>query len=207
MRTGLNEAALRRLYTDLGKTDKEIAYFFGCDRTAVVHMRKKYGITSRKSVGEIGEEMVLKELRSRGHIVKDMNEVDKLSPFDILLDGSVRIEVKSSSLREGYYFYFSLSEQEKNNNVVSENRIQLKSKRTRKRYEKTCDLMILVGIFEGDCHFFLLNPEVVKSNSCGIKVPLDPFSKSKWNKHREKWEVLENIKKSDAPTSDSEKNI
>ena len=198
MRTGLNEAALRRLYTDLGKTDKEIAYFFGCDRTAVVHMRKRYGITTRKSVGEIGEEMVMKELRSRGYIVEDMNEKDKLSPFDILLDSSVRIEVKTSTLLQNdKYFYFALSEKESNDNVVSETRLKLPSKRTRKRFEVTCDILVLVGLENRDCHFFMVDPRKLSSQLCGIKIPLDPYSDSKWNKYREQWGVFEEIKKLD----------
>ena len=72
--TGITPAGLRRLYCDLHKTDSEIAEFFKVDRTTIGHMRKVYNITTRKSIGEIGEEMVIKELKSRGYKVRNMNE-------------------------------------------------------------------------------------------------------------------------------------
>lgn len=195
MRTGLNEPILRRLYEDLGRTDSEIAEFFGADRTTIVNHRKRYGIKARKSTGEIGEEMVMKELRSRGFSVKNMNKVDKLHPFDLLLNDAVRIEVKSSKLKNDR-FSFVFSEKPTNDNIESDTRIRLKSGRTRKLFRKTCDLMILVGIDDvKDCHFFILNPKDIPDQVGTIIVPYNPFSKSKYAKYRENWDLIENIKK------------
>lgn len=209
MSSGLTEPALRRLYEDLRKTDLEIAEFFGIDRTSVVHLRKKYGVNSRKTIGEIGEEMVEKELRSRGFLVENMNKVDKLHPFDLLMDKDIRIEVKSSKLYDDDYFVFGLTEKPGNNNVESEHRIKFGSGRTKKVFSKTCDLMIFVGIeSNGDCHFFILKPTELNEKLHAVKVSLNPFSSSKYNKYREDWNLLEDIKKARLlAQSDHEQNL
>ncbi|MBS4173498.1 hypothetical protein [Bacillus sp. FJAT-49736] len=191
MRTGLTEASLRRLYVDLRKTDSEIANFFGTDRTAIVHLRKRYGIHTRKTTGEIGEEMVEKELRSRGYSVKNMNEEDKLHPFDLLLEGNLRIEVKSAVLGKHGYFPFALSEKSANDNIESDIRIRLKNGRTRKLFRKTCDVIVFVGLEpNGDCHFFIYDSNDIKDHSQMLNMPLDPFSKSHHNNHREDWDLI-----------------
>lgn len=200
---GLNEFILSRLYVDLGKTDAEIAEFFNIDRTTVVKTRNSLGIKSRKSTGEIGEELVLKELRSRGYKVEDMNEKDKLHPYDILLDNEIKIEVKSSKMTDNKRFNFCLCEKPSNQNIESESRIRLQSGRTKKLFRKTCDIMIFVGIEpEGDCHFFLIKPEEIPDKTSNINIALNPYSNGKYSKFRENWDLLENIKKSEAPTSD-----
>ncbi|WP_258831478.1 hypothetical protein [Peribacillus frigoritolerans] len=192
MRTGITAAGLRRLYTDLHKTDIEIAEFFGVDRTTIVHMRKSHNITSRKTIGEIGEEMVVKELKSRGYLVRNMNDEDKLHPFDLLVNENLRIEVKSSTLSKDNGFTFSLSEKPSNKNVESENRIRLASGRTKKLFRKTCDLMIFVGIEDnGDCHFYLIDPYDLDDGLSVLRAPLNPSSKSKYNKGRENWSLLQ----------------
>lgn len=204
MGTGLTESALRRLYTDLGKTDIEIAEFFGVDRTSIVKLRTKNGITTRKTIGEIGEEMVWKELKSRGYLAENMNDVDKLHPFDILVDGWMRVEVKSASSHKGR-FHFTFTEKESNQNIESEYRFRLKCGRTKKDYNVTCDVMVLVGIEgNGDCHFFINLPSKIPREQHGISAPVNPFSPSKYEKWRENWGVFEQIKKPDVGASDSE---
>ncbi|KOP81983.1 hypothetical protein AMS60_05490 [Bacillus sp. FJAT-21945] len=194
--TGLTGPTLRRLYSDLGKTDAEIAEFFGVDRTSIVHLRKRYGVNSRKTVGEIGEEMAMKELRSRGYDTENMNEKDKLHPFDLLVESYFRVEVKSSSLGDDGYFNFVLTEKEANQNIESNHRIRLASGRTKKLFRKTCDLIVMVGIEPiGDCHFFLIPPGNLPDKLGMVRVPLSPFARSKYNIYREKWNELEKIKK------------
>lgn len=208
MRTGITEPVLRRLYTDLGKSDSEIACFFGCDRTAIVRLRSRYNIRTRKSIGEIGEEMILKELRSRGYDVKDMNDKDKLYPYDLLVDSVVRVEVKSATLSNDSLFRFTLTEKPENQNMESLKRIRLGNGRTRKVFSKTCDLIVFVGVENDDCHFFLVKPKEINEKSHGIAAPLNPFSKSKYNKFRERWEVIEEIKKDRLrQQSDPEQNL
>ena len=194
MRLGITEPLLRRLYTDLGKTDSEISKFFDCDRTTIVKLREIHGIHSRKSIGEIGEDMLVKELKSRGYVVKNMNDKDKLYPYDLLVDSEIRIEVKSASIFEDGRFHFTLTEKPENKNIESETRIRLENGRTKKVFTKSCDLMVFVGVENEDCHFFLIKPTELSEKIQAVATPLDPFSKSKYNKFRERWEVIEQIK-------------
>ncbi|MBS4200304.1 hypothetical protein KHA93_11745 [Bacillus sp. FJAT-49732] len=190
----IDAKTLRHLYTDLRKTDRVIAEMYNLDRTTVVKKRNEFGIHARKTLGEIGEELVEKELRSRGYDVVNMNDHDKLSPFDLLVNEKLRIEVKTSSLHEGNRFYFALSEKSGNKNIVSDTRVRLRTGRTRKLLEKTCDLVILVGLEDdGDAHFFIMSPNYIKDKKYGVYVPFNPFSKNKYNSFREKWDEIETV--------------
>ncbi len=191
MRTlGIYKRLLNRLYADLGKTDSEIADFFGCDRTTIVHLRKKYNINARKSTGKIGEEMVLKELKSRGFSVKDMNKKDQLHVFDLLLDDEVRIEVKSAKVSDNGYFYITFTEKSGNQNVVSDTRIQLGNGRTRKLYSETCDFIICAGLAKEIVHFWVVPSEAIPNNRQSIALPENPFVNSKYKVFRENWELI-----------------
>jgi Holliday junction resolvase-like predicted endonuclease len=209
LRKLLDPRKVRHLYENLGKTDAEIAEMFKCHRTVVVKIRKQYNIHTRKSIGVIGEEMVEKELRSRGYHVINMNNKDKTYPYDLLVDDVCRVEVKSASLHKNGYFHFVLAEKPESDKIESDVRIRLKNNRTRKLYRKTCDVIVLAGIEDnGDCHFFILHPEDISDYIQTITVPLSPFSNSKYNLYRERWELFEqvlsqkSIKRADAATSD-----
>lgn len=190
--TGLNGVMLRRLYAEMGRTDTEIADFFGVDRTSIVHMRKRHHVTSRKTVGEIGEELVIKELLDRGYFVEDMNEVDKLHIYDLLVNKIMRIEVKTATLGKSNRFVFSLSEKKGNDNVESDTRIRLGNGRTRKLYRKTCDLMVFVGLLNnGENYFFLVDPKSIPDSLGVMNVPANPKSKSKHKLEMGNWGLLE----------------
>lgn len=194
MRKLVDPRKVRHLYENLGKTDAEIAEILNCHRTAIVHARKQYNIQTRKSIGTIGEEMAEKELRSRGYHVINMNEKDKTYPYDLLVNGTCRVEVKSSAVHKDGSFYFSLTDKPECQKKESDTCIRLKNNRTRKMYRKTCDVMVLVGIEEnGDCHFFILYPSEIPDDLQGIRTPLNPFADSKYNLCRERWDLFEMV--------------
>ena len=141
----LTKDVLLHLFTEMEMTDKAIAKRYGADRTAIVHLRKDYGIPNRMTVGRKGELFALNKLRQYGFDVQDMNEHSSLAPFDILLNGDIRIDVKTSSrnAKKGNY-NFSFSEKATNGNKVGANRVKLKSGRTRKLYRNSCDVMLFV---------------------------------------------------------------
>ena len=129
---------------DLEKSDNEIASFLGLDRTTIVRARERFGIKTRLSVGRKGEMVALRKLEKLGFHALDMNKIDKLSDFDILVNDNLKIEVKSASEHRGR-FGFTLSEKPETGCVVSDNRIRLPNGRTRKLFSKTCDFLLLVG--------------------------------------------------------------
>lgn len=153
----LTKPLLKRLYVDLEKSDNEIASFLGLNRTTVVRARERFGIKARLSVGRKGEIAALRELDKLGFRALDMNEIDKLSEFDILVNDNLKIEVKSASEHRGRFCYV-LSEKPEIGHVVSDKRIRLPSGRTRKLYSKTCDFLLLVGLSKDKAPSFWIIP-------------------------------------------------
>src|SRR5699024_9453039 len=180
---------LENLYIDLGKSDREIASFLNLDRTAIVHARRKFGIKARKSVGRKGELVAIEALSNLGIKVKDLNEVDRLSEYDLLLNDEIRIEVKSSNINYKGNYHFTLSDSEKNGCVESDTRIRLNNGKTKKIYEKTCDFIVLVGLDKGENHKFWIVP------SDELPLDLQAMSisltgNSKYAKYFNKWELI-----------------
>lgn len=140
----LTKALLEKLYIDLEKSDNEIASILGLDRRTITRARERFGIKTRLSVGRKGEMAALRKLENLGFNALDMNKIDKLSEFDILVDDNLKIEVKSASEHKGKFKYV-LSEKSEAGHVVSDKRIRLSNGRTRKLYSKTCDFLLLVG--------------------------------------------------------------
>lgn len=190
---------LQHLYVSRGLSDREIANFIGVDRSHVSYLRRSFGISTRTSLGEIGEKYAKSKLEKLGFYVENMNEFDKNSPFDLRLDNRIRIEIKSTSCINGS-FKFQLSEKIENENIVSENRIRLPNGRTKKIFRKTCDYLIFVCIHEKKA-FSLIIPSRDLSDT--LQTLSFPISKdSKYKKYLNNWSQ---IKKSDAPTSDQQK--
>lgn len=153
----LTKALLEKLYIDLEKSDNEIASFLGLDRTTIVRARERFGIKTRLSVGRKGEMIALRELDKLGFRVLDMNKIDRLSEFDILVNDFLRIEVKSASEHKGR-FYYVLAEKPEAGHVISDKRIRLSNGRTRKLYSKTCDFILLVGLSKDKSPSFWVIP-------------------------------------------------
>lgn len=189
MKAILTKSLLKRLYTDLEKTDKEIANFLALDRTTIVHARKRFGIKARLSVGRKGELTALKELDRRGFHVVDMNRNDKLSEFDVLVNDKCRVEVKSASEYKGR-FYFVLTESSEVGNLVSNKRIRLENGRTRKLFSKTCDFLLFVGFPEKKAPMFWVIPSIdIPDERQGVSTLVEA-GEGKYNQYAERFDLL-----------------
>lgn len=195
MSVGLTKQLLTHLYTKRGLSDMEIASFIGVDRTAISHLRKGFDIPTRKSLGEIGEEYIEKKLKSFGCEVKNMNDVDKTSIFDLLVNNQIRIEVKTASEINGIY-RFTLTNKEECNHVESNHRIRLPSGRTRKLYRKTCDYIICVCIKDKMVYPYIIPSRDITDSLQTILIT--PKRESKYHSYFKNWKQI----KPDAPTSD-----
>lgn len=184
---GLTREILSRLYTKLGKTDKEIAEFFDLDRTTIVHNRKKLGIEARKNTGQIGEALVIRKLARWGFKVQDMNKKDKTSLYDLKLNNHIRIEVKTARLSEGC-FRFSLSNKKEANCIPSEHRVLSPTGRTVKIYRKTCDFIILVGLTPEKIHYYIVPSSVIEDGK--TTIGFSPAAKHKFKKFENQWKLI-----------------
>lgn len=144
----MNKMTVRNL-VERGWTDRQIAEFYNIGRTAVVHFRKKYGIKRKLSTGRLGELIAIKKLREVGYKVEDMNLKNKTASYDLLVNHDIRVEVKSASLSDERNTYqFILTNPPRSNCIESSIRTVLNNGRSLKHYEKTCDIMMFVGITE-----------------------------------------------------------
>jgi hypothetical protein len=188
--TLLTAEALHRLYTEQGRSDREIADFFGIRRDSVSYLRRRFGIPTREYTGGVGELATIQALKERGFDVVDMNEEDKRSPFDLLVNGHVRVEVKTSYMSDDGRFRFQLCEKAECGTVESETRIRLKNGRTRKLFTKTCDYIILVGINRTEHHYFIVPASAIGNTVQTINVPLKEQKNSKYGAYRDAWHLL-----------------
>lgn len=144
----MNKMTVRNL-VERGWTDRQIAEFYNIGRTAVVHFRKKYGIKRKLSTGRLGELIAIKKLQEVGYKVEDMNLKNKTASYDLLVNDDIRVEVKSASLSDERNTYqFILTNPPRSNCIESGIRTVLNNGRSLKHYEKTCDIMMFVGITE-----------------------------------------------------------
>lgn len=184
----MSEKLLSYLYTQSNKTDREIAEFFNIDRTYIVKARSEFGVNTRISTGDIGEQKAIKKLRSKGFRVRDMNLKNKLSPFDLMVNGKVRVEIKSAKFSSKLKRYcFALSEQAKRNCVESNERITLRNGRTKKLFSKTCDFIIFVCIGNGEDVFYVLPSNILPDDMSALNIRVDDM---KYARFKNNWELL-----------------
>lgn len=183
----IDAKALKFLYHDLQKTDREIAEFLTVDRTTIVKLRKRYGIESRETVGEIGEEKAEQILRKKGFQVKNMNDEDKLSPYDLLVDGKHRIDVKTAMFSENHRFTFGISEQAKRGTVPSDTRIMLPNGRMRKDFSKTCDFLLFVCIKPRTTKYYLIPSDEFPAHISTFNIS---DNDRKYAMYRNNWDTL-----------------
>ncbi|QCR33162.1 hypothetical protein [Lysinibacillus sp. SGAir0095] len=184
----LNEKNLKYLYSQLNKTDREIAEFLEIDRTYITKARRTLGINTRIGAGRIGELKAIKILRSLGFKVKDLNLKNKLSSFDLLVDDFIRIEIKSSNINKVDKRYrFSLSEQAKRQCIESDERIVLPSGRTKKVFSKTCDFIIFVCIGSKEDTFYVMPSDFLAENMNMVTITR---SSRVYEKFKNNWDLL-----------------
>lgn len=190
----ISEPLLKRLYMERGLTDREIANFMGFDRNYISKLREMYGIETRENTGTKGERYVKRKLASLGFLVKDMNEKNKTSSFDLLLNNKIKIEVKTALINDSDCYKFQLSEKEENQNIISQNRIKLANGRTRKIYKNTCDFIVFVGI-RGSSVISLIIPSGEINNKLQT-LSFPASGKSKYRQYLNNWEQLKKFQAS-----------
>lgn len=191
--TGLSKAMLIRLYTKLGKTDKEIAEFMDLDRTTIVHARKKFGVETRQTSGHLGEKLVISKLKRKGFKVRDMNLEDKTSLYDLKVDDHIRIEVKTARIIENR-FNFQMANKKEARCIPSEHRIVLPTGRTMKVYRKTCDFVIFVGLAPNKVYYYIVPSEYVEDGKQSVYIPSE--GKHKYKEFEQDWNLIKNTNNS-----------
>lgn len=173
-----------------GLSDREIAKRFEVSRTAVVHFRKNHKIRTKIYTGEIGEGIVANELQKAGFVVVNMNKRSKIHPYDLLVHGHIRIDVKTARLSSGRW-YFTLSQKPETGVVESSHYIKLNNRRLRKRFDKVCDFIILCGIQDDNYNLFVVPAEKIPERQQTISI--DPSGNGKWWDWHNRFDLIKEV--------------
>lgn len=170
-------------------TDSQIAKDEKVSRTAICHRRRYHKIPNRITTGRIGELKAIQLFKGFSFDVIDMNLIDKTASYDLLIDGHIRIDVKSASLSSDKKYNFQLT-----NKLSDGCKHRRLSTRTKKDYEKSCDFILFVCL--DDDNYYLqesaeLNESII-TQSIGRSTV-----KYLENKIKSRQDVLTAIKKFD----------
>ena len=173
-----------------GLSDNDIANEFHVGKTAVVHCRKRNNIPTREYLGSIGEGIVMNELQQSGFVAINMNMRSKIHPYDILVHGLVRIDVKTATPCEGRW-KFQLSNPAITGNVESDHYVKLENGRMRKQFEKVCDFLIFCGI-NGNKHSLFVVPAAETTKNSQV-ISIGVLSGIKWQEWHNRFDLITNL--------------
>lgn len=100
--------------------------------------------------------MAIKRLEEMGFSVIDMNQISKTAPFDLLLEGKYRNDVKASVVNSYNNYKFQLT-----NKVEGQCKHRKIGNRTKKNYEKACDFFLFIGL-EDEVFYLVPSHEIAK---------------------------------------------
>lgn len=192
MTVAISKDELTNLYIAQGLSDKEIADIKGISRSYVCRLRNGYAIRTTAHAfvtGRIGELYVLGELKERGFDATDMNLIDSKYIYDVLVDNSVRLEVKTARMTTDGAFKWQFANKGGLNLKVSEIRGLTNTGRTIKHYHKTCDFIVLVALDIDKAFTYIIpsdNPNIKGMQT----ISITSMENSKFEAYRENWDIL-----------------
>lgn len=186
----VTELELKTLYVEEGKTDKEIATIKGVDRTYISQLRKKWGIATRPSISTKALSFVTDKLESMGFKVENVKDKDKTSNYDLLLNGEIKVEVKSSASFKDGKVKFPLTNSPTKQLVDSNNQLRLPNGRYRKLFRNTCNYIVFVGYHNLDVSCWIMRSTTLTDINQGVTFPIDDNVKSKYKLCREDWNII-----------------
>lgn len=172
-------------------SDSQIAKMLGVSRTYIVHLRKAYGIKANAqaiSTGRIGELFAILSLLNQGYSVRDMNSINKTAPYDILVDGKIRIDVKSAVLGTEKCYKYQFGNSKDKQIALTSNVTETKTGRTLKKYSESCDYIVLVTLSENTQVFVIPSnhPDLVGKQT----ISISNVANNRFNQFRNGWDLL-----------------
>ncbi|MED3012885.1 hypothetical protein P4359_28225 [Bacillus thuringiensis] len=182
----LTEDLLRELYIEKGMSDREIGDLYGVTRANISYHRKKWGIEGKPSLSKKAIQDVQNKLDSLGFVVENMKKKNTHHIFDLLVENTIRLDIRSTETLQEDTFRFKLLDSDNSCLLESDNRLQLKNGRTKKILRNTCDFVILVGYLKGVANFWVIPSRNLKDDLNGISIR--PYSdSSKYLDYKDSW--------------------
>lgn len=175
-----------QLYTVDKLSQRQIAKIYGVDRTAVSHCMKRYGIEARESTGTIGEGIAANKIQQAGFVVVDMNERSKLHPFDLLISGNIRADVKTSHLYKNHWVFTLTCRPEIG--LSTSHYIRLPNGRMRKKYTESCDFLMFIGFIEDSAELFIVPASEVREDQQTVSIHREPGHR--WWEYHDRFDLL-----------------
>ena len=188
----LTKELLIREYMYNGLSDQQIATKYGFARHTIGYARSKYGIPTRVKTGTVGEEIAERALTRNGFRVFNMNALDNLYIFDLLVNDRIRIDVKSAIDSDGSRWLFSLTNSSSlgiktDNGYYS----KLKNGRLKKDFSKTCDLLMFVGIKPLE-RIYIVPSKIIPWDQQSIAINIYGLS-GKWAEWQERYDLINQL--------------
>lgn len=169
-RRRFDEESIKHYVVDCGLGDYEIAKLCNTDRLTVRRNRLKFtGVTRPKLCGRDGELIAIDTLNKLGFSCDDMNAKDVHSDYDILVDGKVRIEVKTS-MCDGISWKFTLTTRHHKSIDNSGRYAPTRGTRYAKLISRYSDFLLLIGLDGDDKYYFVVPSSEIKDGQQTISI-------------------------------------
>ncbi|MGF2716737.1 helix-turn-helix domain-containing protein [Bacillus cereus] len=188
-RCSLTKEQVYNLYVEKGLSDNQIADLFNTYSAVISRLRERYGIQTRKVITDQSLPYVYNILMQMGFKVENMRQHTHMSFFDFLLNGRIRIDVRTSTTFYNNNLNFKLLDRDKSDYEVSDIRLKMDSGRTKRNIRNTCDYVICVGYIKEKPHCWVIPSRDLKEDLQGITIR--PYSeRSKYNFYAEAWHLI-----------------
>ncbi|MEC2463843.1 hypothetical protein P9X10_02850 [Bacillus cereus] len=185
----LTKEQLHQLYVVEGLSDNKIAELLGVMQGTVTNSRALYGIETRESITSQSIPYVVGVLNKLGFKVENLREQNTNSYYDLLLNDSIRIDIRTKESIYDEKFMFDLRDKQGANYNDSSIRLQLSGNRTKRNIHITCDYLICVGFMNNKPKCWVIPSKDLKPDLQAIGIrPL--ANKSKYHKYEEAWDLL-----------------
>ncbi len=154
----------------------------------MVHFRKRYKIPTREFNGEIGEGIVTYELQKEDFVAINMNKLSKIYPFDLLINGTVKVDVKTASQCYGKWV-FALANSSTESDLETQKFTKLDNGKVRKRFDKTCDFIILCPL--NQTSLFIVPVHEISETLQSITIY--PSGRGKWWKWQNRYDLIKRM--------------
>ncbi|AFQ29915.1 hypothetical protein P4493_05300 [Bacillus thuringiensis] len=188
-RCSLSKEQVYNLYVEKGLSDNQIANLYGTYSATISSLRERYGIQTKEVITDHSLPYVYNILVQLGFQVENMRQHTHMLFYDFLLNGRIRIDVRTSTTFYNNSLNFKLLDKDNSGYTESDVRLRVDSGRTKRNIRNTCDFVICVGYIKGKPHCWVIPSRDLKEDLQGITIR--PYSnRSKYNFYAEAWSLI-----------------
>ena len=194
----ISKEFLFHMYVVQGMSDSEISKETGVSTLTVSYLRRLHGITRNNKKGfHFSHELVASQLRVLGYEVMINDNKTNESPFDLLVNEQIRVEVVYSTSiehdKENHALHrFLLYLTKRSIDTASPHYTRLANGRYRKLYNQTCDVLVFVGHnkVENTFQFWVMPSAILRDTQQTMGLYIDRAGANKYSIYEDAWDVF-----------------